>query len=309
MQLIDIDKIIWELEKTQEWKKYKEYVGKNNKHFNNKIDYFHSKKIVEDNILGCFTESLLKDTVKRGWFIKRYNSGWKINKINVIDDLKIKFIELFLKVTNFCPFCWKVALISFQNKNTNEEIFKDTWIHVDKWNIQKWRLFDLDHFLSKEKYPQIALNFYNLIPSCKWCNYLKNNNDILDDLDSQWIFHPYFWWIKKDRTGGIYIDKAEFHGHFNFNEKKYLLSNHSKFFKLNEIYLRSKDTENDILFIRESKEKILASQQIPLNKSKNHQELKDYFFKNYAPQSENEILKFSNGKLKKDLIDNLKLEQ
>jgi hypothetical protein len=41
--------------------------------------------------------------------------------------------------------------------------------------------------------------------------------------------------------------------------------------------------------------------------SKSDEDLKSYFFKNYSPQNEDEILKYSNWKLKKDLIDNLKL--
>ena len=39
----------------------------------------------------------------------------------------------------------------------------------------------------------------------------------------------------------------------------------------------------------------------------NLEERKDLFFKNYYPTQEQDILKFSNWKLKKDLIENLKI--
>jgi hypothetical protein len=33
-----------------------------------------------------------------------------------------------------------------------------------------------DHFLSKSKYPHLALSFYNLIPCCPTCNHIKSDN-------------------------------------------------------------------------------------------------------------------------------------
>lgn len=56
-----------------------------------------------------------------------------------------------LKV-NVCPYC---------NKNYTYTIVK---------NKKKIVRPQFDHFLSKEKYPVLALSFYNLIPSCSDCN-------------------------------------------------------------------------------------------------------------------------------------------
>jgi len=56
-----------------------------------------------------------------------------------------------LKV-NVCPYC---------NKNYTYTIMK---------NKKKIVRPQFDHFLSKEKYPILALSFYNLIPSCSDCN-------------------------------------------------------------------------------------------------------------------------------------------
>jgi hypothetical protein len=40
MQKIDIDLIIDELKKSEEWKNFYEYLKKNKKYFNDNIDYF-----------------------------------------------------------------------------------------------------------------------------------------------------------------------------------------------------------------------------------------------------------------------------
>ncbi len=42
--------------------------------------------------------------------------------------------------------------------------------------ISKRRTSQLDHFYPKDRYPFLALSFYNLIPSCTTCNHLKSNN-------------------------------------------------------------------------------------------------------------------------------------
>ena len=40
------------------------------------------------------------------------------------------------------------------------------------------RTCQIDHFFCKEKYPFLAISFYNLIPSCSTCNHIKSNLDI-----------------------------------------------------------------------------------------------------------------------------------
>lgn len=55
-------------------------------------------------------------------------------------------------------------------------------IHVRREG-KKYQQYDLDHFISKSKYPITALSLYNLIPSCHVCNSnLKGQDDILEGL-------------------------------------------------------------------------------------------------------------------------------
>lgn len=66
---------------------------------------------------------------------------------------------------NICPYCNRQYTFT-----------------VDK---QKKSRPQFDHFLSKSLYPHLALSFYNLIPCCPTCNYIKSN-------DAKPLLHPYF---------------------------------------------------------------------------------------------------------------------
>ncbi|MBK8564120.1 MAG: HNH endonuclease [Saprospiraceae bacterium] len=43
-------------------------------------------------------------------------------------------------------------------------------------NARKRRTSQFDHFYPKDRYKLLAVSFFNLIPVCKVCNHLKNNN-------------------------------------------------------------------------------------------------------------------------------------
>jgi hypothetical protein len=216
--------------------------------------------------------------------------------------IREKIIIEFTKNYKFCPYCWKNPLIFFEKGK-------------DKQNSYA-RMFQLDHFFPKNIYHKWVINFYNLIPSCNACNHLKSDKNPLDLKPSEQIFHPYFWFLHKDDNEKIipvdesFDEKYSFSGNHEKNWKKKEIiynSKHSDFFELWKIYFNPQDIAENFAFIQEQRTKILEEKQRFKNCSKSNEELKDYFFKNYAPESEKDILKFSNGKLKKDLIDNLKL--
>lgn len=78
-----------------------------------------------------------------------------------------RFIELINLKT--CPYCNRNYISMIQAKNTSE----------------KKRRPELDHFHPKSIYPFLAVNFFNLIPSCSTCNKLKSDDD------SSGLLHPY----------------------------------------------------------------------------------------------------------------------
>lgn len=74
-----------------------------------------------------------------------------------------------------CPYC---------NRNYISVIDK-------KYEHQKKTRPELDHFYPKSKYPFLAVNYYNLIPSCSTCNKLKSDDH------SVHLINPYDEMIKK----------------------------------------------------------------------------------------------------------------
>lgn len=65
----------------------------------------------------------------------------------------------------------------------------------------------LDHFFPQSKYPYLALSFYNLIPSCYYCNSsLKHSKD----MDVKWHLNPYVDGFGDDVSFSV-LPKALFH--------------------------------------------------------------------------------------------------
>jgi hypothetical protein len=71
---------------------------------------------------------------------------------------------------NVCPYCNRQY--TFTVRKTSKDVTRP----------------EFDHFLSKSKYPYLALSFYNLVPSCKICNSTLKS-------DCEWSvsshIHPY----------------------------------------------------------------------------------------------------------------------
>lgn len=72
---------------------------------------------------------------------------------------------------NVCPYCGQQYFCLVPDKDTKEYKIAEA---------------TLDHFLSKNKYPYLALNIYNLIPVCKTCNstYKGRHKEV--------FLHPFF---------------------------------------------------------------------------------------------------------------------
>lgn len=216
---------------------------------------------------------------------KKYDStSKKINKLkeNFLDKIQKSWFY-------FCCYCWKDKITHFKEKD---------------WKTK--RLYDIEHFLPRSKFPDLSVNLYNWLPVCISCNQRLKKAE--NPLDKEEIFHPYFGFLRKDWS----IDEIQtFDEKYSFIKedlrKRYFIFNseHSDFFKLSQIYFNSQDTFNIFNFIQDKRTKI-KDEKIRFKKNlKTSEQLKDYFFKNYYPTKEDDILKYSNWKFKKDIIDNL----
>ena len=273
------------------------------------LSFSSVKKYFCDDKLSINEKGRINIDIQKSWEWKNITNIKKI-----YDDISSSNTDFYRKIREFivwnfisnikmCPYCGKVPLVYFENG-------------TDKKNSHK-RMFQFDHFFPKNTYQKGIINFYNLVPSCNACNHLKWVNNPLDRLNQWWkIFHPYFGWLeKKDDSIVVSEENKSFDEEFNFAGNQVgtagllsLQSEHSQFFKLPQIYLNSQDTFNTFKFIQDKRNKMKAEKNNYIKNSlKTETELKNYFFKNYAPETEKDILKYSNWKLKKDLIKDLKI--
>ncbi len=65
-----------------------------------------------------------------------------------------------------CPYCNRNFIFNLDNDEKGDGVIKVKG--------------QIDHFFPQDKYPILALSYYNLIPSCQTCNFVKSNVDPLD---------------------------------------------------------------------------------------------------------------------------------
>lgn len=201
-----------------------------------------------------------------------------------------KFRQYLAKKINHCPYCGKSQLFACESSFS----------------------FDLDHFLPISRYPQYAISLYNLIPSCKFCNSIVKHNTldpVKEANNGRSIFHPYFWRFRLDTNGEYSFEEIDFDsrigfGRVNFSLGKWswlnldpIASNHIVKFKLNAIY-ESVDTKNDIFHLYHQYTNAKAYAMSSSKKA-------DVFFidqvRHFCPEDEKSILKYTNGKMRKDI--------
>jgi len=270
MQQINIDEIILKLQHSRYWNFYKSEI---------------ENEVWEENLELCIWKKWILE-IWNSHNISENDNFWKWGRF---ENLMKEFLKLIFDEVNYCPNCWKSPFLS-------------TW----KLNLKS---FDLDHFFPKSKYFHLMFNFYNLIPICPFCNQkIKRDRN---PLDYKWnIFHPYFWVLENDNWVINFTNIFNLDNCMNFSNIWWKLSCnfnnwYSNFLNLKDIYLSWKDTYNTFDFIQDKRSKILVEKKNWIKRTNN--EFKEYFFKNYVPETDAEILKYSNGKLKKDLIENLKI--
>ena len=111
---------------------------------------------------------------------------------------------------------------------------------------------ELDHWFPKDKYPLLALSFFNLIPSCHSCNHIKGSPNINWDEALNEYVHPYL--IEKNQNFKFSFDfntslndyKVEIEVVKNSKIEKTLKAN-----KLKEIYSSNSNKElKDLIDLR-----------------------------------------------------------
>lgn len=153
---------------------------------------------------------------------------------------------------NTCPYCNRVYINTIINKKTKSQVIRPTF----------------DHFFSQKEHSLLALSFYNLIPSCYYCNSnLKGDHEMslsthlhpyLDGFDNDFYFNILIKDIKSDisHPGNYHI---YFNTRLNNLNPKYIQvlrdndpdyygkDGNVNLFKLNTIYQSHADVVGEIV--------------------------------------------------------------
>lgn len=280
---INIDEIMKKLKQTKDWKNYENDLNKHLSDFNEKI--FTIEELTwKEWIINLKLNKIEEKEILNDNFWK-----WTKKSDNFIEfeKLKEKFLDIFFQEIKFCPYCWKIPLIRYEN---------------DK-NQKKWT-YHLDHIFPKSKYRHLTYNFYNLIPVCSICNQFKKEKDLSSNKYNK-IFHPYYWLIKNENSKVIFDENYTLWDDFLSND----FDENSKFYKLSQIYKNAQDTHNDTEFILDKILKI-KTDELNFNHKKiwssfDKEERVEHYFKNFYTKEEKDILKYSNWKLKRKLINSI----
>lgn len=96
----------------------------------------------------------------------------KVEKNKTIDYNALKLVNDLKMVV--CPYCNRNFI--FNTKADEEE-------------GEGRRTSQIDHFYPKANFPFLALSFYNLVPTCGWCNFVKGNK--WNTNANNFVIHPY----------------------------------------------------------------------------------------------------------------------
>lgn len=193
-----------------------------------------------------------------------------------------------------CPYC-NINYISFLEKEKNNDKTKQ-------------RRAELDHFFPKSVYPFLAVNFYNLIPSCSTCNKLKSDDDLMK------LLNPYdskvkdikfnFWLNNVDFLDNRKLDNTIFSDEENIKiEIKNLPQENLDTFQLDRIYQAHTDIVVELILKQLHYPKSYVKELAGLGFSK--EEIYRFVFANYL--KEKEWSKRPMAKLIYDVLEELGL--
>jgi len=163
---------------------------------------------------------------------KGYNFFTKVTKT------KSYHAYTFVKALDLktCPYC-NINYIAFLEKEKDND---------------KIRRAELDHFFPKSVYPFLAVNFYNLIPSCSTCNKLKSDDDLpelLNPYDSKVKDIKFNFWLNNvDFLDNPKLDNTTFSNEENIKiEIKNLPQENLDTFQLEQIYQAHTDVVVELI--------------------------------------------------------------
>ncbi|MFP5438962.1 MAG: hypothetical protein ACLGH8_14350 [Bacteroidia bacterium] len=184
--------------------------------------------------------------------LRLLNLRYKKLGLSQADRKAVKKFFVDTAYTNWYQPEHSMGLLKLINKNTCLYCNRNYSRTIQDLNGKKVISAEIDHWFVKEKFPILAVSFYNLIPSCHSCNSsIKGNPNIKWDRALRNYVHPYQEEKKQDfKFSYIHKSKKEYNVKIEVvsNSK---IANTLKLFKIEEIYDSHSDLElRDLLDLR-----------------------------------------------------------
>ncbi len=177
-----------------------------------------------------------------------------------------------LPLTNESAHFWKEKMYKNYFSTTNKQLKDKEGKDYNAWTLVKnlgiticpycninaiynleegKRTSEIDHFYSKEKYPFLAMSFYNLIPSCKVCNKIKmaSEEKIINPYDERYNLNEQMTFKLKITKPSFYYDLSGFDIEIVADSKIKIEVENAKneVFRLKERYEYHKDIVREII--------------------------------------------------------------
>lgn len=205
------------------------------------------------------------------------------------DLFREQFIDLFT------PLNFKVCYYCNRNYISNFTLVTSTKTTSTK------PTFTLDHFYQKEKYPMLALSFYNLIPSCYTCNSTIKSKRNVSLYKNNYSKDYSFNQKASFKLNGLGTPKDRYNLILSSNEKE--IQKHIEDFRHEEIYQVHLDDAIDIVRKNRDFKDLITKYQAITNTDA--VTIKKYIFGDeiFSYQQDNKPL----SKLKQDIARSLKI--
>lgn len=240
------------------------------------LNLYGSSRIIQNHIVGI--KPILEKVFNYDVFAGK---GILVRKGEYYSALQLLNLLSF----NVCPYC---------NRN-----------YIN--SINGYRA-DLDHFYPKHIYPIFGLSFYNLIPSCTFCNRSVKGTK---DFNTEDYIHPYH---QEFGSGAKFKYKINSQSEFNCTELKITtpnslkgkkIDNSIKAFELNAVYDSHKDIAMDIhqKYLEDNDDYYKSLSGLASILNLDEASFYQYYFGNYM--KENDFEKRPLAKFTYDLVDEL----
>lgn len=171
------------------------------------------------------------------------------------------------------------------------------------------RTSEFDHFYPQTHYPFLAMSFYNLIPSCKVCNFLKNEKDLkINPYDARFDKQEYITFSFNPKNINFYHSEKAIKLKYIFTKDKQSINHDFKTLELFKLYAHHKDIvleliQKSVMYNESYIEELMKNYEGTL--FKNEEDLLRLIFGGYI--SDEYLGKRPLSKLTKDILEQLEI--